>query len=131
MDEGFEKALWDALRMETDVVDLEELEAGESEVLDPEFAAAMGAAQIAKDWRDAPKPIGCQEGDECKVLREEALSELLLNSSNENNQRIGAFKSTVQFFRISFPRWPQVPEVNRPYTVLHLTTAFKSETGFS
>jgi hypothetical protein len=85
-DEGFEKALWDALRMETDVVDLEELEAGESEVPDPEFVAAMGAAQIAKDWRDAPKPIGCQEGDECKALRKETLSELLV-MRNGNKER--------------------------------------------
>jgi hypothetical protein len=71
----FERAVWAALRMEADVVDLAKLEADIGSRLDPEFVPALGAAQIAKDWRDAPKPIGCSENDECKRIRKEVLDE--------------------------------------------------------
>lgn len=77
-DAKFENAVWEGLRMEADVVDLEKLESNIGSAMDPEFVAAMGAAQVAKDWRDAPKPIGCEEKEECKVIRNEAFDGLIL-----------------------------------------------------
>lgn len=69
IDPEFRSALLTALTMEPDVVDLVQLKAKIGSRLDPAFVAALGAAQIAKDFRDAPKPIGCSENDECKEIR--------------------------------------------------------------
>lgn len=70
-DAEFESTIWAALRMEHDVVDSMQLEVDRPSRLDPEFVAALGAAQVVKDFRDAPKPIGCSETNECKKIRKE------------------------------------------------------------
>ena len=74
-DSEFEKAIWTALRLEIYMVDISKLEADAASRLDPEFVTALGVAQIAKDWRDAPQPIGCSEDDACKQRRREISDE--------------------------------------------------------
>ncbi|CZR63586.1 uncharacterized protein PAC_13483 [Phialocephala subalpina] len=75
----FQQALRDAIDRSLGQSSLDNFLHQPKDVIDPLFVAAIGAAQLAKDYMDAPKPLGCSESAECERQREVYRDSLVKN----------------------------------------------------
>lgn len=68
--EEFQRAVKDAIGIGLSPRSWEDLKYQPKEVVDPFYISAIGAAQLTKDFMDAPVPWGCYETGECMRERE-------------------------------------------------------------
>lgn len=67
----FQQALLDAIEIALGQHAWMDFQHQSKEVVDPLFISAMGAAQLVKDYMNAPTPLGRSESRQCERVRRE------------------------------------------------------------